>query len=72
MKTNITVRTNHDNTGWDVNVQVIVAGHALLDFTSYDLTDSEDEVREQFRLQIPQYEATAKAKALAIFKELIA
>lgn len=70
MKTQITITS--DGEAFAVKVQVIVAGHALLDFTSIIEADEPKELmRERFTAQIPQYEATAKAKALAIFKELI-
>ena len=71
MKTTITLTPDQEN-NWNVHVQVIVADHALVDFTSYGISGGEDEARARFTKCIPDYETIAKAKALAIFKELIA
>lgn len=71
MKTNITLTPDPEN-NWNVHVQVIVADHALVDFTSYGISGSEDEARARFTERVPEYEARAKIIALAIFRELIA
>lgn len=78
MKTTITVtksRSKVHNLGHNIHILVAVAGHTLLELTESDVhgqLGTKAQVEEHYKNNVHTYETTAKAKALAIFRELIA